>query len=377
MRNVLIDGRILGYRYGGIATYARQLALRIPRLSSNLNLSIALRRQVLEFDDRSIQTLTPPHHRFERVLLGLEITARQPDLVHSVDYVTPVTRGPKTVATVHDLAFLEHPELVTADSYAYYSQIHDALPTTDRVIAVSPATRDRLIERLNLQPEQVTMIPNGYDDATFQPGVGNDMRLIGERSPFLARAIRDERPIVLAVGTVEPRKRYEILMDALENQWAEICRLAGTEPVVVIAGQSGWLSDELVARMRHQATQGRLVWIRDCVNDELAALYRQAKLLVMPSIDEGFGLPVLEAMASGTPSLVANTGALPWLVADSGFIEDTDVASAWAEKIGMILADNEMRQLRGKRGISRSATFTWDETARQTAKLYEEVMNER
>jgi glycosyltransferase involved in cell wall biosynthesis len=377
VHNVVIDGRLIGYRYGGIASYARQLATRIPQLSQTLEMRVAVRRIVPELSDRALRVLTPPHHRYERLLFGAEMMAYRPDLLHSVDYVTPKTRGIRTVATVHDLAFLEHPHLVTEASHAYYSQIKSSLPEVERVIVVSPNTRERLLAAFNIPEERVVTIPNGYDDSLFQPECKGDLELIGTRSPILHEAIRSHRPVVLSVGTLEPRKRFEILLDVLEQQWEETTRIVGTTPVFVIAGQTGWLSDHLVSRIRRQASFDRLVWIRDCTDQELAALYRLAELLVVPSLDEGFGLPVLEAMASGTPSLVANTGALPWLVAECGFIEDTDVPAAWAEKIGMILADSDIRMRRRERGLKRAKVFTWDETARKTARVYEEVLNGR
>lgn len=376
MQNVVIDGRLIGYRFGGIASYARQLALRIPRHSKSLNVRVALRRTVPELDVRALRVLTPPHHRFERFLFGAEMTAHRPDLLHSVDYITPITRGTRTVVTVHDLAFLSHPELVTESSHAYYSQLAGSLSDVDHVITVSPTTQERFLETMDFPADRVTVIPNGYDESLFLPDSGNDLELLGSRSMILREAIGSQRPIVLSVGTLEPRKRYEILLDVIEHHWEGLIRATDAPPMFVIAGQTGWLSEDIVARIRRLACVGRLVWFRDCTDLELAALYRLAELLVMPSLDEGFGLPVLESMASGTPSLVANTGALPWLVADCGFIEDTAVPEAWAEKIGMILADSEIRLRRRKRGLQRAKQFTWDETARKTAEVYEEVLNE-
>jgi glycosyltransferase involved in cell wall biosynthesis len=376
MRKAVIDGRLLGYRYGGIANYAFQLARRIPRWAGTFELNVALSRSLPDLDDRGIRTITPPHHRFERALFGAEMAIRRPTLLHSVDYVPPHSLGFRRISTVHDLAFLEHPELVTRDSYAYYRQILDVLPEIERVIAVSPATRDRILERIDIDPDRVRMVPNGFDPDLFGPEPDNDMATIASRCPGLAQVARDQRPIVLAVGTIEPRKRYEILLDVMDQHWDQLCDLAGIEPVFVIAGQRGWLSDDVVARMRRQIGHGRLFWIRDASDEELGALYRSASLMVTPSLDEGFGLPVLEAMASGTASLVANTGALPWLVADCGFIEDTDVPEAWSEKIGMILADQEIRSRRAMRGLKRAQEFTWDETARQTAEVYNEVIND-
>ena len=375
-RLVLIDGRLIGYRYGGIASYARQLATRAPAFARNECVRVAVRRNDLSLLDRSVRVFTPPHHRLERYAFGAEVMAHRPGLLHSVDYVQPVTPGVKSVATVHDLAFLDNPSLVTPESFSYYSQIEQTLPSADRVIAVSTWTRDRLLYHLDLDSEMIDVVPNGYDPDIFGPYERDDTDALFRLHPDLSGVIRSERPIILAVGTIEPRKRYSILLSGFSDHWTELERLSGTSPILVIAGQPGWLADDTVSTLRLLQRSGRAIWLRDIRDRELAALYRQATLHVMPSADEGFGLPALEAMASGTPSLVANVGALPELVGDCGFIEDSDQPVSWAEKIGRIVADPEIRDRRAQRGIERATPLTWQETARATMEIYRKVLDD-
>jgi glycosyltransferase involved in cell wall biosynthesis len=375
-RSVLIDGRLIGYRYGGIANYARQLAEHAPGLAQDLLVRLATKRPVKSLADRRVKVLTPPHHRLERYAFGLEVQARRPGLLHSVDYVQPVTRGIRSVVTVHDLAFMTRPELVTSHSYSYYSQISTTLPQADRVIAVSDWTRDQLVELLNVDPALVRVVPNGFDSRLYGPEGLNDVARLARLNPALGEIVTSERPIVLAVGTIEPRKRFDIPARVFDDRYQQLSHLVGSPPVLVIAGQAGWLSEEVVQGLRRLQQDGKAVWLRDIRDLELASLYRVATLLVMPSIDEGFGLPVLEAMASGTPALVANAGALPGLVHDCGFVEQSWEPAAWAEKIGRILADHETRNRRSVRGIERAATMTWAETARETVQVYREVLAE-
>jgi glycosyltransferase involved in cell wall biosynthesis len=286
-----------------------------------------------------------------------------------------VTLETKTVATVHDLAFLTHPEFVTAESYAYYRRGIESLDDVDMVIAVSEWTRDCLIDHAEIDPGRIRVVPNGYDPEVIGPTGASDQQRLAGMHPFLKQIIHDARPVVLMVGTIEPRKRHEIVFNAFQQYYDAICRNAGTEPVLVVAGQRGWLANEPVTTLRSLQRDGKAIWLRQINDRELAALYRVATLLVMPSADEGFGLPVLESMASGTPCLVASNGALPDLVGDCGFLEDTSTPESWADKIGRILFDHEIRERRARRSIEHAEPFTWQSTARRTLDVYREVLN--
>lgn len=378
-KRVLIDGRLLGYRYGGIATYARQLAAHAPFVARGMDIRLATSRDIPELSDRAIRTFTPPHHRIERAAFGLEVMARRPDLLHSVDYVQPILAASvKSVVTVHDVAFINNPELVTPDSYRYYSKALETLPQADRVIAVSNWTREQLLRSVPLDPDRVVIVPNGYDDGVFRadcdPEV--DRATLARLNPELVATLDAERPITLAIGTIEPRKRFGIVFDAFQQHYERLAELTGAEPVLVVAGQAGWLADEPIRQLRQLIHRGRAIWARDVRDPELAALYRQARLLVMPSADEGFGLPALEAMASGTPSLIADLDAVKEIIEDNGFLEESADPARWAEKIGRILADREIRERRSRRGIERASAFTWQETARRTVDVYRGALDE-
>ncbi|MEX2426004.1 MAG: glycosyltransferase family 1 protein [Thermomicrobiaceae bacterium] len=374
---MLIDGRLIGYRHGGIASYARQLAAHAPGMAGGLDIRLAIRKPVGNLLDRSVKAFTPPHHRYERYLFGMEVYIRGPNLLHSVDYVHPISPEVASVVTVHDLAFLANPSLLARDSLNYYRQVIETLPHADRVIAVSEWTRRQILDSLEIDPERIRVVPNGFDSSLIGTSDNNDTARLARLHPLLGSVLDSERPILLAVGTIEPRKRFDILVRAFECHSEIIKDRTGTSPVLVIAGQAGWLSDSVVRALRNLQRSGNAIWLRDVNDRELAALYRVAKLLAMPSADEGFGLPVLEAMASGTASLVAEVGALPGLVGDCGFIESSAEPGEWAEKIGRILADSEILGRRSRKGIKRASPFTWKETARQTVDVYREVLDER
>lgn len=374
--SVIIDGRLIGYRHGGITNYARQLARHIPAFAGNVQVRLASRNDTGPLSDWTIRAITPPHHRLERWTFGLEILLRSPHLLHSVDYIQPVVPGVRTIVTVHDLAFLTHPERVTPDSYQYYSQILETLPSADHVIAVSEWTHQQILGLTQIDPDRVTVVPNGYDHTIFGPVKDLDDFRLSRLHPGLNNDNRGERPLILMVGTIEPRKRHSIILDAFRDHYDAMSTHAGTQPLLVVAGQPGWLSEVEVEELRRLQRNGRAVWLRDVNDCELAALYRAAELLVMPSAEEGFGLPVLEAMASGTACLVANVGALPELLRDTGFYEESADSDQWADKIGRILGEHSLRDHRVKRAIERASPLTWKETSRKTLKVYRKVLDD-
>lgn len=376
-RKVIIDGRLIGYRHGGIGNYARQIAGQVPGIAAEMEFQVLTRHDIPCLSDRSRHALTPPHHRLEPYSLGLELLPRSVDIFHATDYVLPILPGARTVVTVHDLAFMSQPELLTSDSLRFYRRVADSVQRADRVIAVSEWTRGQITELLNVPDERVRVIPNGVDPTVFHTDSRGDRLRLQRLHPDLLQQIESGRPVVLAVATIEPRKRLGILIDAFARLNQQDNDGASSAPLLVIAGQAGWLADREIERLRALQRQNRARWIRDSDDRELAALYRSAKLLVMPSADEGFGLPVLEAMACGTPALAASTGALPELVSDSGFLEESDDPDRWARKIMAILNDDEIRTRRARRGVERAAAFTWHETAKQTVETYREVLDQR
>jgi glycosyltransferase involved in cell wall biosynthesis len=376
-RSILIDGRLVGYRRGGIATYARRLASLAPSQAPDLDIRVAVKNPTSDLLDRSTHVFTPPHHRLERYAFGAEVLARGVDLLHSVDYVQPIVPGVRTVVTVHDLAFLSRPELMTVDSFAYYRQIRCTVHQAERVIAVSEWTRGQLRDHLEIEASRISVVPNGVDHELFYPDASNDHVVLARLHPRFAGVIRDQRPVVLSVGTVEPRKRIDLLIHAfihLDKVWPGG---PGRRPILVVAGQAGWLADDVVRMLREQQRQDRVIWLRDVSDWELAALYRFSTLLAMPSLDEGFGLPVLEAMACGTSVLASANGALPELVGDAGYLEQSDDSEEWAHRIANTLSNEGDRQERANSGVARARSYSWSLTAKKTIDVYREVLEER
>ena len=367
-RKILLDARLVAYRRGGIARYTSGLLANLPAVAPDLHVRAVANRPADTAGTPVTRVLTPPHHRLERLSLGFELTVRRPSLIHAVDFIPP--RAPKAIrriATVHDLAFLKHPELVTPESARYYGQAAKALGEADRVITVSRYTAADVSRLLGVPEERVTTIYNAVDDAFFAAATERQ----ADR-PEVIPAIPPDRPLILIVGTIEPRKRHQLLFDALTVSHPVLRDCA---PLLVVVGQAGWRSRTTVAHLQAAIAADRAIWFENADDEMLRALYRSATLLAMPSLDEGFGLPAVEAMASGVPVIASSRGALPEVLGDAALLIEDDNPDGWADVIAGILTDRALRERLRERGYRRAETYRWSRTASDTARVYREVLS--
>jgi glycosyltransferase involved in cell wall biosynthesis len=319
------------------------------------------------------RVLTPPHHRFERWLLGLELLARRPSLVHSTDLVSPSVPGTKMVATVHDLTFLRFPELLTADSLRYYRQALETLPRADGVIAVSRKAASDIAELTRVDHSRIRVVHNGVDHDIFDVTTKSDGRTVNH--PEIEKLRRFDRPVLLMVGTVEPRKRIDLALAAI-RMLASSSDRTGSPPALVVVGREGWQAGDVVRDLIRMPADGTGVWLQDIQDDELPGIYRSADMLLLPSLDEGFGLAGLEAMACALPVLASDVPALREVLGDAAYFESRSNPDAWAARIEAVISDRAGRDERARRGVERARDFSWRRTAEETANVYREVLSE-
>ncbi len=368
MLRVAIDARLLAYQSAGTSTYIRGVLEGFRQAGSGIDLLAIVSRKgrTVESPDHLARQVawTPCHHRFERWAFGLELAALSADVLHSPDFISPARLGRRwaRVITVHDLAFLRFPDLLTEDSRRYYGQIAGSCAQAERIIAVSEATRQALLSLISpdLAPK-VVVVPEGVGPE-FSPG-----------DPTLAARVVHERfgidgPYFLFVGTIEPRKNLPRLIQAFRA-----FRTRAGQPAVtlVLVGSLGWLADDTKQAI---ASAGDAVHSLGRVESlDLISLYRGALALVLVSLDEGFGLPALEAMACGTATIVANAGALPEVVGESGIVVDPGDEDEISDAFLTIFGAPDRRNELAARGQIRSTAFSWSKVALQTADVYRQA----
>ena len=284
------------------------------------------------------------------------------DLFHSPDFtLPPVRRGTRTLLTVHDLSFVRDPDSAAPGLRGYLNVVVPrSVARADHILADSAATRDDLIELYRTPPEKISVLYCGIHPA-FRP-VTDPQTLAAVRARYGLGAA----PFILAVSTLQPRKNYARLIQAF-------ARLPDPSVNLVIAGGKGWLFEAIFAEVERLGLGGRVLFPGFVADADLPTLYTAARLLAYPSLYEGFGLPMLEAMACGTPVVASTAACLPEVAGDAArLVSPTDV-DGLAEALGQVLADETLRRDLTARGLARAAQFTWAAAARQLLGVYRAV----
>lgn len=364
-----IDARLNAYREGGIAQYTRLLlasmAAQAPTERFILLQHYRKRQPIVHAPNVWCATLvTPPHHRYEQWSLPVELWPRRLDLLHCPDFIAPRWRPCPAVITIHDLAFLHFPEILDRAARRFYGQIRTAAHDAEAVITVSESTRTDIIQLLDLPPSRITVIYEAADPG-FAPLAGARQ----EQRTIDGHLLRGDR-FLLFVSTIEPRKNLDTLLRALR-----VCldRRPNAGYQLVVAGRPGWLAEPIYSLMRELRLGDALILLGAIGHDDLRWLYSACRLYLNPSRYEGFGLPLLEAMACAAPALIADNSSLPEVAGGAAVCLPTTDVEAWADSIATLWSDPVARDELGRRGPPRAAQFSWERAAHETLALYRRV----
>ncbi len=295
-----------------------------------------------------------------RIPLPANLITGPVDLFYSPDFVLPpLTARTQSILTVHDLSFLRLPETFPPALRAYLERaVPRSVARADHILADSQATRQDLIEYLDVSPDKVTTLYCGVSPK-FTPNAAP-----GERKRLQDKYGVGARPYILAVGTVQPRKNYPRLMAACDP-------LAESESIdLVIVGRAAWLAEPSLAAAKSRDYVHVLGFLED---EDLPALYRQADVFAFPSLYEGFGIPPLEAMRCGTPVVASTASSLPEVVGEAGLLVPPNDVPAWTAALRQLLQDTSLRVQLQKAGFHQVTQFTWSKAARQWISLVEQM----
>jgi glycosyltransferase involved in cell wall biosynthesis len=285
------------------------------------------------------------------------------DLFHGLDHIgIPLTRKVGTYITaIHDVIPLLWPRFFTLRHRLVVAlAARRVRQQADLIIAPSAATKADIVRRLHIAPERVTVIPLGCEPR-FHPVVdARHLASVRQKYGLPARYL-------LCVSTLEPRKNLPVLLQAYALLRAERHH---EDLKLVIAGRKGWLYQDIFAMVTALDLQQDVVFTGFVDDEDLPDLYRGARLFVFPSLYEGFGLPILEAMASGVPVIASNTSSMPEVAGDAAILVDPRHPQALAEGLRRILAETALRESLQQKGLQQASRFSWEAAAQKTLAVY-------
>ncbi len=363
---IAVDAHAIGRHLTGNEVYVRSLLPEYSTLDPESEF-------IAYISEPGAERLVPRRLRTEKVAadpyfrlawdLSRRLAIDKPDLIH-VQYTAPLFSRVPVVVTVHDVSFIEHPEYFTALRRAQLRfNVARTVKLADRIITVSEFSRDAILRAYPVSPDKVRVIPNAVSSEFRVVSRGRATQAIQERFGIQA-------PFIFSVGDLQPRKNHIGLITAFTALTAAHPEL---NHQLVIAGQNTWFTPKVRAAAQASGLASRIHFTGFVSDADLVRLYNACDCFVFPSFYEGFGLPILEAMACGRAVACSNTSAMPEVAEGAGLLFDPRNPASIARAIGDILLDSELRQRVESRGLQRAAHFNWRKSALATLDVYREV----
>jgi glycosyltransferase involved in cell wall biosynthesis len=366
---IAVDAHAIGRHLTGNEVYVRSLlrefAATEPESVFFAYVSEAGAEKLLPRKVQARQVSSNPYLRLGRDLTR-RVAADQPDLLH-VQYTAPLINRVPIVSTVHDVSFIENPEYFPAMRRLQLRYtVARTIQLSARIITVSEFSRDAILRTYPVAPEKVRVIPNAASP---------EFRVVSRGRA--ARTIRDllgiEAPFIFSVGDLQPRKNHIGLINAFTRLLAEHPNLPHH---LVLAGQNTWFTPRVMAAAQASGVASRIHFTGFVSDSDLIQLYNACDCFVFPSFYEGFGLPILEAMACGCAMACSNTSAMPEVAEGAGLLFDPRNPASIARSMADVLLDAELRKRMEARGLQRATHFNWRKSALATLDVYREVVAE-
>jgi len=381
-----IDGRAFSSPAAGVRRYVSGLVPALMALGESIELvALGGSRDALPAGLSDVGEPWHPPTNLGWSVVGLPAAAARAgvDIIHAPAYTAPLWASVPTVLTIHDVSYERHPEW-----YPYRRDVlrrafyRRSARAAAHVLTDSEFSAGEIAAAYRIPRERITVAPLGVS-TSFAPSDLLKVRLKADTTNELEPDTTNEpgrlpagvtRPFLLHVGDLHERRNLPVVVRALLEAQA----VPGMSPLsLVLAGVDRGVGDSLSALARTGHAPAAMVCLGTVSDDQLLALYQEATALVYPSRYEGFGLPVLEAMACGTPVIASRAASMPEVLGEAGVLLDPDDTSGWAQAIANVVRDEGLRARMREAGIARSREFTWARTARLTLDVYRQVAEHR
>lgn len=358
----------------GIGTYVRNLIRALARIDTENQYVLLAKpadREGLRDLPGNFQVClesSPVYSVRELVALSWQIYRRDLDLYHSTHYVLPAWIHSKVVVTIHDIIHLLYPEFLPSNLAFLYAQrmIKRSLSRGDRILAVSQNTKADLMQHFEVDGKKIQVVYNGVED-TFRG------KLPAEDLQRWLRDLGIPQPYLLFVGNPKPHKN----LDTVVKAYARARRLAQFDAPLICVGNRNANEFKIRQRAQHLGIGDKVRLLGHVAQEALPAIYQGATLFLYPTLYEGFGLPVIEAMASGVAVITSNTSALKEIAEGYAHLVDPLDVDGMAKAIAHCMGDAEHRASLARLGLRRAEDFRWETTARQTLDVYLAVIEGR
>jgi glycosyltransferase involved in cell wall biosynthesis len=372
LMRVVIDGTPAATQNAGVGRYTRELLKALVRQPGDHFQIVAA---CSDEDARSLARSLPPGAWREvrrlplstrtttiawqrlRIPLPVDRFVHDFDVFHGPDFVLPPTRKP-SVVTIHDMSFLVASEYSEPSLVGYLKTVVPrALKKASQIITVSASVAADVADAYPSVAYKIRAIPNGVTLPNIP--VSDTMRA-------------KDKPKILTVGTIEPRKNHLALLDAMPGVWAQY-----PDAELFVAGRIGWRSDEIVTRIYDAVRSSNVRFVESPSDSDLEFLFQSSHVFVYPSHYEGFGLPVLEAMARNIPVVASDIASLRETAGPAALFVNPGDSESLASAITSVLSDHELQARLTRAGREQVAAHSWDETARRTRRAYQAATEER
>ncbi|RKD32279.1 glycosyltransferase family 4 protein [Thermohalobacter berrensis] len=310
-----------------------------------------------------------PYSIYRRVWAYIPLTYNslfnsKADIYHFFNYIVPPRIKGKVIVTVYDMVYKLHPETMDKRNFNRLDkELKRSVEKADKIITISKNSKKEIIKFLDVSEEKVEIVHPGIDIKLYNRDFNR------EEINKVREKYKLPEKYILYLGTLEPRKNISTIIKAYQN----LLKKYDTNIYLVIAGKKGWMYKEIFKKVKDYGIEKKVIFTGYVDEEDKPLIYKMSKAFVFPSLYEGFGMPVLEAMSAGVPVITSNTSALPEVVGNAGLLVNPKSTKELTNAIIKVIEDRNSRNKMVQEGIRQSKKFSWKRSAEKLLQVYREV----